>query len=163
MSLNISCSTWRDHTFVVSLFLSASSACSLWDGAPLIVPCSRERRSNLMLWVKRYHSQHKTKHVSTNILFYSQDLDFYFCKNLVFNQNRRFIMNKPACSLWTWRRQPWVWRRSWEAQDWLACSPSGSCRGSWCGGKAHHRCLTPGEEEDSQHKKHKIKLSVSVF
>lgn len=95
-------------------------------------------------------STHKTKHLSTNILyFYFQDLGLHFCKNLVFNQNRTFIMNKPACSLWTWRRQPWVWRRFWEALDWLACSPSGSCRGSWCGGKAHHRCLTP-EEKDRQ-------------
>lgn len=42
------------NTFVVSLFLSASSACSLWEGGPAIVPCSKERRSNLMLWVKRY-------------------------------------------------------------------------------------------------------------
>lgn len=44
------------NTFVVSLFLSASSA---WVGSPSIVPCSRERRSNLMLWVNRY-SQEKT-------------------------------------------------------------------------------------------------------
>lgn len=46
-----------ESTFVVSLFLSESAACSLWLAGPSIVPCSRESRSNLMLWANRYNSQ----------------------------------------------------------------------------------------------------------
>lgn len=59
-----------ENTFVVSLFLSDSSARSLWVGGPSIVPCSRDRRSNLMLWVKRCNSGVKNTHnlvVSVNL------------------------------------------------------------------------------------------------
>lgn len=69
------------NTFVASLFFSASSACSLWVGGPSIVCCSRERRSNLMLWVKRFKGQDKK-----NILVRAFKIFnfLYFCTNLVF-------------------------------------------------------------------------------
>lgn len=65
-----------------------------------------------------------------------------------------FFVHKPACSLWTWHRQPLVWRRFWEAQGWSTCSPSGSCPGSWCGGRARHQCSMPAEDKSQVRKDH---------
>lgn len=59
------------YTFVVILFLSDSSACSLWAERPSIV-CSRERRSNLILWVNFWNHENANTNTKIRLIFYDK-------------------------------------------------------------------------------------------
>lgn len=105
---------------------------------PYFLVQGKDALTSCFEWTSRHKKQAsscKKNECSNNTVI--ANLDFFF---------KTFA---PACSLWTWCKQPSVWRRFWEAPGWSTCSPSGSCPGSWCGGRERHQCLTPAEEPAS--------------
>lgn len=100
-------------------------------------PCSLVQEKDALTSCFEWPSEHKdeqknSRHATTTTTITNAEL---------------ISSSKPACSLWTWCRRPSVWRRFWEAPGWSTCSPSGSCPGSWCGGRERRRCWTPAGEE----------------
>lgn len=100
-----------------------------------IRPCSLAQEKDALASCFEWPSKHKNEQKNS-------------CRATTATTNAELISAfKPACSLWTWCRRPSVWRRFWEAPGWSTCSPSGSCPGSWCGGRERRRCSTPAEGE----------------